>query len=323
MRLIEDSLVLAKDIKENHFMNYPEYCETKLLSYYDDDSFCYKCKKRLEPLTYCEPDFYYQPCWDCSNKRKSDRELVTEGLLRGIRDFYSKILGDRYFQLFIVDDIYFRTTFPHTYPVFKKVVNSLDPPNRNDIWFLDWVPGYPKIISLDNLQGIKIVNLTDKYGQIELDKDVVKVGDYEVSMPEPTLFDPRHHTRYSILNKNGDRKSKRMKIGDKCIRFYNTEDDNVKAIFKITKNGEEIAIRSLSHQDFVIIKLAMMRNKNFLRLIFDIVQELSKSIGVLRDTIFLKNSVILDPKKSDISVNLIWTPLSDYKMDNSINISIL
>ena len=160
MRLVESSRELENEIKMTRFMEYPVFCESKLLIPKNEENFCYKCQKFLEPLTYCEPDFYYQPCWDCSNKRKSDRELITEGILRNIKDYYTKITGDRYYQLFIVDDIYYNTTFPHTYSVFKKVVNSLNPPSRNDIWFLDWKLGFPKIISPENIDGIKIVNLT-------------------------------------------------------------------------------------------------------------------------------------------------------------------
>lgn len=327
MRLIEDSLLLDHSIRKNLFMHYPEYCEAKLQLTYDEDGFCYKCKKTLEPLTYCDPDFYYQPCWDCCSKRKADREIITESLTRSIKDYYcSKILGDRYYQLFIVDEIYFNTTFPHTYSTFKKVVNSIDPPSRNEIWFLDWNPGYPKIISMENLPGIKIVNLTNLYGDPELGKTSIKVGNYEIRLPEETVFDSRHHARYSILNKSGDRRSKKIKIGEKCYKFYNTDDNSVKSIFKVflADSGSEVAVRSLSKQDFVIIKLAIMRNKTFLRLVFDIILEICKSIGTLKDPIFLKNTVELRPK-NNTQLNLMWTPISEFK-DNEpgvINISII
>lgn len=311
-------------IRWRHFMHYLDYCEVKMLGKSDDDGFCYRCKTPLEPLTYLEPDFYYQPCWTCSGKKRLDRQVLSDGLQRGMKDFYNKILGDRYLQLFLVDDIYFHTTFPHNYDTFKKVVNSLDPPSRNDIWFLDWIPGFPKIISLENLPGIKIVNLTEYYGSIECGKDSLKVGPFEIIMPEPSTFDPKHHSRYSILNTSMEsRKSKRFKIGEKCIKFYNTEDDNVKAIFKIRKNGEDITVRSLTYQDFVIIKLAIMRNKTYMRFIFDIILEIAKYVSSIRDTVFLKNTVVLDPKDKDVSLSIIWTALSDYKEPNSINISIL
>lgn len=312
-------------IKQLHFADYLDYCEIKLLEQPDEEGFCYKCKAPLRPLTYLEPEFYYQPCWGCLGKRKMDKQLATNCLQQGMRDFYTKILGDRYLQLFLVDDIYFHTTFPHNYEVFKRVVNSLDPPSRNEIWFLDWIPGYPKVINLENLPGIKIVNLTELHGNIEMTPESVKVGDYEIVMPEPTNFDPRHHGRYSILNNSTDsRKSKRFKLGDKCFKLYNTEDENVKAIFKLKKNGEDFSIRNLTYQDFVVIKLAIMRNKNFMRLLFDIIIEVTKHVSTLRDSVFLKNTIHLDPIKKKIpQLSVIWTALSKYKDNNSINISIL
>lgn len=311
-------------VKYRHFMRYLDFCEVKLLEKPDGDGFCYRCKTPLEPLTYLEPDFYYQPCWNCTGKRRIDRQVASEGLQRGMRDFYNKVLGDRYLQLFLVDGIYFNTTFPHNYDTFKRVVNSLDPPSRNDIWFLDWIPGFPRLICLENLPGLKIVNLTSIYGSIESDKDSLKVGPFEVVMPEPSTFDPKHHSRYSILNNSSDsRKSKRFKIGDRCIKFYNTEDDKVKSIFKLKKNGEDITIRNLTYQDFVIIKLAIMRNKTYMRLIFDIILEVSKFASSIRDSVFLKNTVVLDPKEKNTCLSIIWSALSEYKDPNTINISIL
>ena len=176
---------------------------------------------------------------------------------------------------------------------------------------------------MDNLEGIKIVNLTRLYNNIVIEKDKTIIGDYEIRYPEFVSFDNKHHSRYSILNPNGDRKSKRLKIGDQCIKLSNTEFDNVKSIFKLYKNGEEYPIRNLTYQDYVIIKLGIMRNKAFTKLIFDIVLEVSKFVGTLRDTVFLKNTVLLDPDKGATGFNLLWSPISEYKTNDFINISII
>ena len=306
------------------FINFQDYCEIRLMSGNDEDGYCYRCGKELKPLTYLEPEYFYQPCWDCLAKRKkSERDTHQAALVKSIHDFYSRLLGDRYYQLFLVDDIYPDTTFPHTYGVFKKVINALDPPSRNDIWFLDWIPGYPKIISTDNLSGIKIVNLTKLYTPLELGKESIKVGEYEIKLPEFTTFDSRHHSRYSVLNKNGDRKSKRIKLGERCVKLYNTDTEDVKSIFRVTKGGEEIPVGSLSYQDYVILKLAIMRDKTFLRLVFDILEECCRVVGTLRDTVFLKNTVTLDPKHPDLSVTLLWSEESEYRDPGNINISII
>lgn len=323
MKLIDN---LDKEISGRHFLSFQDFSEIKLLESPDDDGFCYKCGKQLTPLTYLDPEFYYQPCWGCVTKRKIDRDAIENNLFRAIHEFYSKIIGDRYYQLFLVDDIYPHTTFPHTFKVFKKVVNSLDPPSRNDFWFLDWVPGFPKIISIDNLPGIKIVNLTRYYNPIEVEKgeNKITVAGYDIIMPEFTTFDVRHHSRYSVLNKNGDRRSKRIKIGDKCMKFYNTAEDGTKSIFKIMKGDEPISIRSISYQDLVIIKLAIMRNKSFLKLILEVLEEVCKGCSEFRDTVFLKNTVYMNPKKASApKVTVTWTELSKERLDNEINISIL
>jgi hypothetical protein len=165
---------------------------------------CYRCNKPLEPLSPLDPEFFTLPCWDCVGKKRTERELVVESVIRNIRDFYmGKVLGDRYFQLFMIDPIYFANTLPHAYPEFKRVISKLNPPSRNDIWFLDWVPGFPKIISGKNLEGLKIVNLSSHY-TIELDKKVVKVDDYEIRWPEEIRTGTRHRTRYGIFSQGND-----------------------------------------------------------------------------------------------------------------------
>jgi hypothetical protein len=312
-------------IKYKYFIDYFDYCEIKLQSSPDDR--CYKCGKKLEPLTLLEPDFYIMPCWDCSSTRISSREIATDNIIKNIKEFYNKLLGDRYFQLFIVDDIYLKTTFPHNYEVFKRAVISLNPPSRKDIWFLDWIPGYPKIINQTNLKGLKIVNITKLYKEPELNKDVIRVGDYEILLPELIKHNKKSFSRYSIFgeDKKGDRKRKRLKFGDTDIRLYDTNVKNVKSIFKILKDGKEIDTDCLSYQDFVIIKLSLMRDKDFMRVLFDIITETLRTVGTFNDTVFLKNSIVVstNPKKINNVFNLVWSANSEYKLDNIINISIL
>ncbi len=325
MKLTNDEQELEKEIHEKHLMSYGDFCEIKLIytPNKDGSDYCFRCNHFLDPLTYLEPNYAYLPCWDCAPKKKTEVDFLTEGIIRNIKDFYSRVLGDRYLQLFVIDDIYFKTTFPHEYNTFKKVVNSLNPPSRNDIWFLDWQIGYPKIISLENLQGLKIVNLTKLYPNLTLEKDYIEVGNYKINPPEIVRFDQKRQSRYSLFT-NGDRKTKRVKVGDICYKLYNTDDPEVKSIFKLTRlDGSEVALRSVSYQDYVIIKLAIMRDKNFMRLIYDIIYESFKFMGYYRDTIFLKNTICLNPRKSDVFFNLIWTPLSEYKKDNYINVSII
>lgn len=325
MKILSDSTILQNEVLNPGFLDYKDYAEIKLLEPGNEDNYCGRCREPLTPLTYLEPDFYYQPCWNCvDSKRKSERQSIVDGILRNVKEFYySRILGDRYLQLFIIDPIYFKNTLPHEYSVFKKVLGHLSPPSRNDIWFLDWVPGFPKVISLDNLDGLQLINLSELY-EIDNQPDKIVIGDYEIVFPELVSYDSKHHSRYSLFNKARTIKTKRLKIGDKCVKFYNTEKDNIKSIFKLLKNGEEINIGSLRKQDFAIIKLAIMRNKTCLRLIFEVALEIIKACGKFRDTVFLRNTINIDPKKDKL-LNLLWTVKSyeDLVCDETINISII
>jgi hypothetical protein len=65
-----------------------------------------------------------------------------------------------------------------------------------------------------------------------------------------------------------------------------------------------------------------MRDRSFLKFVFDILTELSKQVGVYRDAVFLKNTVVIDPKKEQ-KINFIWNPISDEIMDDFVNISLL
>lgn len=328
MKLVNDSKELENLIRNTSFMGYEEFIESNLLSTGIDDCTCYRCKETRPPLTYVNRTFFTQPCWSClEEQNKRDTKSAVAQVYDAIKEYYfDTILGDHYLQLFIVDDIYYKNTVPHDFVVFKKILTSLDPPDRNDIWFLDWNPGYPRIINLDNIAGMKLVNLSNLY-KIENNDDegIIKVGDYTVSLPVLLTGENKHYSRYSILNTGNDgNRARRIKISkDKCYKLYNTENDNIKSILNLTRNGEKVAIGDLTHQDYVIIKLAIMRNKKFLRTIFEIILEICKNVRLLKDSVFLKNSVTLTTTPVvDTSLCLIWNPLSPYKELNSINLSI-
>lgn len=328
MKLVNDSKELEDSIRNTSFLGYEEFLESELLPTGIDDCTCYRCKETRPPLTYVNRSFFTQPCWDClEEQNKRDTKSAVTQVWDAIHEYYfDTILGDHYLQLFIVDDIYFKNTIPHDYVVFKKIISSLEPPDRNDIWFLDWVPGYPKIINLDNMAGMKLVNLSNLY-KIEYNEDAgeIKVGDFVISLPVLMSGENKHYSRYSILNTGNDgNRARRIKVSkEKCYKLYNTENDNVKSILNLTKDGEKVAIGDLTYQDYVIIKLAIMRNKKFLRTIFEIILEICKSVSELKDSVFLKNSVILNPKPVvDVPLCLLWNPISPYKGSNSINLSI-
>ena len=310
----------------SHFLNYQNYCENSILVWNkSDEPTCFNCGNLRAPLTWLEREFYYLPCRSCL-KRKSDFLEAKNEIIKNIKQYYKKIIGDRHFQLFVLDDIYLHKTFPHDFETFSKVLKLLDlPKDRDELWFLDWKKGYPKLLCPENIKGIELISLTKYFNKFKNEDDKILVGDYEIRMPEKILYDSKHHFRYNILNKNSDtRRTKRLRLpGDEnnCIKFYISGED-WNSIFRLYKNGEVVNLDKISHLDTLIIKLAIFRNKNFLRLLFDIIYELLSNISSYRDGIFLKNTVLLDPDK-DLTLNLSWFPDNSKLNKEVVNISIL
>lgn len=319
-----DIFSFEKHLLEYHFLTYQEYCELELMRDKNNDFYCFKCNKCRSPMTFLMRDEYYLPCWECAMERKAEKLEAINSVQRDLKEYYDKILGDRYYQLYIIDSIYFRSTLPHNYSEFKEVLGNMNLPSRNDIWFIDWKLGYPKTINLQNINGLKIINLSDYY-KVESSKNSLRINNYEVILPEILPYDVRHYSRYNLINQTSDRRTKRLKMtsSNNCVKFYNNLKSPFKSIFQIVKydTKEKIELEDLTYQDYVIIKLALLRNKTFVRLIYDIIFEVLKYAGTFRDGVFLKNTIITNPEKSK-KFNLSWLPEEDYNRDN-INISIL
>lgn len=319
-----DVFSFEKHLLEEHFITYKDYCELELMRKKEDNFYCIKCNKCRNPLTFLMRNNYFLPCWECVSKRKAEKIEAINGIQRDIKEYYDMVLGDRYFQLYIIDNIYFNSTLPHDYSEFKQVLSKLILPSRNDIWFIDWKLGYPKTINLQNLNGLKIINLSDYY-KVESSKTTQKINNFEILLPDIIPYDVKHFSRYNLINKSSDRRTKRLKLSGsgKCIKFFNNQKSEFKSIFKIINSNtkEEINLDELTYQDYVIIKLALLRNKNYVRLIYDIIFELIKNINTFKDKVFLKNTIITNPDK-ELKLNFTWLPEKNYSNDY-INISIL
>ena len=173
------------------------------------------------------------------------------------------------------------------------------------------------------------INLSELY-KIDNLKDSITINSYKILFPETALYEKQHFSRYNILNTKSDRRTKRIKLGDSCYRLYKSSvKGNTSSIFKVIdiNTGEPVNLKKISYQDFTILKLALMRNKSFLRLVFSIIQELMKSVGSIGDSVFLKNTITIDPQK-ELSLNISWIPREEVeerkeKDLSTINISIL
>lgn len=309
---IED---LEQHLSNYHFLSMGEYYEMALTNKDLGLSLTY--------LTFSEG--YYVPDWN-SLTRRYEITQATKSVRQQLRDYYGRLVGDHYFQLFIIDQIYFSTTFPHSYEEFKNILGLLKRRDRNKIWFLDWLPGYPRIISKENLNGLRLLEIDSQYKVKSESKEII-VNDYKIRYPDIIPFDRAHHSRYNILNPSIDcRKTKRLRLRDhgKCVKFFSNDEEDptdVKSIFRVYKDGKWIKnMKEIPPQDFIVLKLVLLRNKSFIRLIFDILSEVGEFVGKLSDLVFLRNTITVDPG-NELKASIIWTP--EEKRKKFINISIL
>lgn len=322
---------LENHLHSQHFLSYRVGCEISTLQRPGEDGVCYKCGSAKTPLTFLIPSYYYVPCWGCLNAR--ERKAMIKSLLEEIDEFYDRILNDRYLQLFLIDPVYYEATIPHTYDTFKAVLGKKDLPSRNNIWFLDWMRGIPKIISGENLDGILVKDLGELY-KITSTPTEIRVNKWVITTPQIVNYDSIHHGRYNILNLTGDRRTKRLRIPgtDTCYKFWNNDGEfpQWKSILRVFKgeNRENNVLHQMKPLDLLTLKLVLLRNKNFMRHVFGIIRNiLSQGVGVFRDSVFLGNTIDIYSKdeKRKYILNLAWSPkeLDQINEPNTINISIL
>lgn len=317
-------------LENQHFISYRTACEISTLQHPGEDGICYKCGKTKTPLTFLIPNHYYVPCWDCLGPR--ERKAMIKSLLEEIEEFYDKILSDRYLQLFLIDPIYYEATLPHSYDTFKAVLGKKELPSRNNIWFIDWMRGTPKIIGMENLEGILVKDLGELY-KITSTSSEIKVNKWTLPSPQIVKYDGIHHGRYNILNPAGDRRTKRLRIPgtDTCYKFWNNDEpySGWKSILRIFKgeNRDNNVLSQLKPLDLLTIKLVLLRNKNFMRHVFGIIKNiLGAGVGIFRDSVFLGNTIDIYSKdeKRKYTLNLSWVPKELPTTEpNTINLSIL
>lgn len=286
--------MLKKHLQEDHFISLQTFLEMDI-----PDS---------PLLTHLDPELfkYHLPSW---GKKNFEYEQAKSLLRAEQHDFYSRVLGDRYLQMYVCDDIYPEITMTHRYTDFVKVLKELKPLDRNKLWLVDFVPGFPKNICLENTEGLKIVDINDHF-KTTSELEEISVNGNILRLPEYVPYDHRHHSQFNVLNRNTDAKvRKRLRIEkEKCIKTVNGR------LFRY-EGGD------LSKADMTVLKLVFMRNKNFMRTIITVLEELAKVVGTLRDGLFMRNTVEFD-KKNPIRVSVGWT--QDEEISNDyIKLSIL
>ena len=54
-----------------------------------------------------------------------------------------------------------------------------------------------------------------------------------------------------------------------------------------------------------------------------VIDEIVKSVGIISDSVFLRNTITINPGKEDIKLNFSWLPKEEKLRKNYINVSIL
>lgn len=316
---IDDNL--EEHLENNHYMSIQSYYESGEILLETSEK-CLKCGLPRSPLsTVLGANNYFLPCWRCIGEDKYEKPQAIETVQKAIKDYYSIVEGDRFLQMYLSDPIFEKETLPHGYTEFKNVLKILQNSfniDRNRLWLPDFNPGYPRTITTKNINGLRIVDI-EKAFKVKDESEKLLVNGIEVLSADIIPYDQRHFSRYNILNINNPdtdyRNTKRIRLGDKAVRFYNNQRSGMKSIFSLSQD-----ITTIDAGTLLAIKLLVLRNRTRFKLISSIVSELIKSIGVLNDSVFLRNTIQINPD-NPLKVSLSWYPLK--KLDNYINISIL
>lgn len=310
---------LEQHLEDWHFLKIQDYYEMDPIR--PEDERCCKCGSFRFPLTYIEPSGFFLPHWNCL--RSYEKAQYIKSVREAMQGFYNRVGSDRFLQMFLISDVYFSATFSHTYEEFKGVLKKLQKPERNKIWFLDWLPGFPKTFHQDNIGGIKVIPI-DEYYKFKSSSDRIEVNDIVVNFADIVPFDFRHHSRYNLFNQSPNaRQVRRLRLKDdkdRCIKFEPLDDSPAFSIFKLERAGQRIKPSDLGELDLLVVKLLILRNKNFMKLIQTVFGELIQNASVVSDSVFLKNTVSLGQTKGS-NIQLLWTP--ELVKENFINISIL
>ena len=310
-----------RHLKEFHYLDMYQYYE--MMKFTDSIS--------RPPISYLTPSTeMYLPNLSKA-KSINERNLFTNLIKENLREYYSNIIGDRFFQLFIIDDVYFNNTLSHQYEEFKdiiRVIQKRDDRDRSEAWFLDWILGYPRIISNENIDGIKTVRVDQLYSVDTSQPDKIIVNNYIINLPELLNMNYTNYPKYNIFSNSKGRNTRRLKLDPKkrpspYLKFYPHKGSEVQSILQITdsRTGEPVDMDRVPKLDLIVLKLLTMRSRSYMKLLCEVLEVVCDSVNLITDGVFLRNSVEIDPKKNH-KVNLSWLP-SECSMDEEfINISI-
>jgi hypothetical protein len=295
-----------------HFLSYPLYYEIVSQSF--SESCCWKCGKPRIPLTPFSKN-YYLPCFDC---------FGNSSVIELLESFLKKFEGNKYLQYYLSDETLPEKVFPHTIEDFSSVIEELRSGYgriTNPVYFeIVRKNNYtPFEVSMRNFSNLHL----ETYNGILGGEYIILSGEkYKVIPPESCEYNSKHHTRYSILNTQSTKVTKKIKLGDKsCYKLWG------KSIFLLkNSNDEVVSPEDLDESDLIILKNYIFRKKVFFTLIEKIYLEICKFSNILNDEVFIKNTIPLSTNSSVNVFQFSWLPQEPkefFKTNSIVNLSIL
>lgn len=316
---------LEKHLMEFHELTWEDYFEISRLSSPSSSVHCWNCGARRAYLSPWIRNSMILPCCDCDPSNR-------ENTLSLIEKYMTKILKDKYYQNILVNMEWLHSHQIHSMPVLKDFLKSYNfKYTKQSRLIISYQPWTIPEISERNKDDILITHKYDldsrKVSDMNFEVELSR-GTYTISLPENTIYDIYHHTRYSIFNmKEYSRKAKRLKFQDQtCIKFYDPINSlsGIKSILKLSYQGQEINSRSLSKEDQNYLKLAILRNSSIRDLVIKIYLEICKYTKFIDDQAFIHNYVSLNnhPSMNEPGFFFSWFPRDSY-IEENINLCII
>ena len=319
---LEESL--EKHLQETHFLSYPDYYEILMTGGFIEN--CWKCGSPRYSLSPWIPHFL--PCECCVNKQ--NREEIKEGLLSEVKKYLQAVSRSKYYQYVLSLDPSERHRFLGKN--IKEASELLQHLKKTDKTRLDKThiiqvssfPGTTEEISERNLKNLTLEAIEFKVGQEEDGRFSLGETGLYLKLPEVVNYDPRHHSRASILNPGAKRSAKRLRMGaSDCIKFYPTPNPTVRSILALEDiDGKNVSLLDLPHETAWKVKFGILKTKEIISRVFDVYTEILKYLSYLEDPVFLLNSVPLLGGQ-DLGMTLTWSWEEQDWTEKIIKLSIL
>lgn len=308
---LEESI--ESHLQEKHYLGYQDYYEIVTLGvpYVG----CWKCgtpRYSLSPWI----SGVYLPCSCCITPgNKQSLQEIRLDLHSKIKEYQGKILKSRYHQYILSSTQSQRERFlpkdigiqsENLLSLKRKTGSRID---KSSIFEVTSTLGRSTEVSSRNLDALGM-----KVSELKVSESIPgtwRIGDtgLYVSLPEVVPFDPKHHSRGSILNPAAKRTTRRLKLSDsgECIKFWNVPNLTVKTIlFLSNQNKEPVSYQDLPEETKWKIRFGVLKTKSILTRIFEIYNEFLKYVVCLEDSVFLLNSIEIPTGQGNLGFKLLW-----------------